>query len=368
MKRFPILLAISGLSLTAAAWAQTDSGSISEWAFSTVPTLPKIVIDPAEEPKSAVEGKFGLSLAFAPDYVGADIDRRFYIELQEDAESLPKLEIETSDSIVYLDRNPDIFFIDEHQPATQQAILGQPIEITTAKGKNYTVVKIRTGARRYYFKTTRRDHEATVTFRNPKTKGSMTVALKIYDLRDMARPHVIRDQDTTLIGGGKGQQVIIPQIFPLGMGGKVLPYTKQKSAHAKPARSGDRGRAQLLDSSVEQIWGGMPDSSARLSTSSTFVKPNLEPLRYLGITMGEVSVNSTDPLQGHRHYLDERGKRIPSNDIENDDFSSGEFPDDGFVPTRYHHARMPLAQNRWAALTPKNQIRPLGILTFERVR
>jgi len=361
-------------------FAQNDRGagananrtkSISEWSFSTVPSLPKVVIDPKKVPQPVVTGKFDFSLAYTPDYVGAGIERRFYIELQEDdesGESLPKLEVTTSDSIGYLDRNANIYLIDEYQPETKQPIIGEPVKITTDKGEEYTVVKVRTGTRRYYFGTRRRDHNAHVTFRNPATGGTLTVRLKIYDIYDMARPHVLLDQDTTLIGDGKGQRVVIPQIFPIGMGGDVLPYTKQKSRYAKPARSTDQGQTQLLKYSSEDIWRGMPDSSARLSTDVSFVKPNLEPLRYMGIIHGKASPHSTDPLHGYRYYADKNGTRIPSNDIENDDFSSGVFPDDGFVPARYNHVRMPLAQNRWAAFNPKNQIRPLGILTFERER
>jgi len=76
----------------------------------------------------------------------------------------------------------------------------------------------------------------------------------------MARPHVLLDQDTTLIGGGEGQQVVIPQAFPIGMGGKVLPDTKQKSRFAKPERSGDKGKTQLLEYSAD----GDRDCYARL--------------------------------------------------------------------------------------------------------
>jgi len=342
--------------------------SISEWAFTVVPSLPKTVIDPEEVKHPVVTGEFGFTLAYAPDYVGADIERRFYVELQESGGSLPKLKIGTSDSIAYLDRNADIYFIDEYQPGMNQRIIGKPLDITTDMGLKFTVVKSRTGARRYYFKTEHVDHDATITFINPETQGKMVVFLKIYDMHDMARPHIILDQDTTLIGGGAGQEVVIPQIFPIGMGGDVLPYTKQKGRYAKPTRAANKGQTHLLEYSAEDIWEGMPDSSARLSTSASFVKPNLEPLRYMGITEGAVSEHSKDPLHGYRYYVDEEGTRIPSNDIENDDFSSGVFPDDGFVPVRYNHARMPLAQNRWASLTPKNQIRPLGILTFERER
>ena len=105
---FVLVLAATGKAQQTDPAAAKGKRSISQWAFETVPTLSRVVVDPKEVPQPFVTGKFGFTVAYAPDYVGADIERRFYIELQEDAESatsLPKLEVKTSDSIDGTDKS-----------------------------------------------------------------------------------------------------------------------------------------------------------------------------------------------------------------------------------------------------------------------
>lgn len=338
-----------------------NKDSISEWNFHVTPKLEPVIIDPQNVAQPESKGTPGFTVNYAPDFLAVDIERRFYIEIQEGTQELPKLELSHSPSITYLDRNPDIALIDELQPELEQDILGEPMPATLNSGAKHTMVKVRTGARRYYFKTTARDHEASVTFTNPKTQGSITVPIKIYDLFDMARTHHLLAQDTKLIGGGPGDIAIIPQIFPVGQGGQVLPFTKQKANLPKPTKNKkDKGKTALLENTDAEIWNSMHDSGARLSISASFAKPNLDALEKLGLINEDFKPNSTDPIHGYQFFVDANGKRIPSNHIEADDYSSGWFPDDGFAPPRFHHRRVPLVPVALGQIQPKSTHPPTG--------
>lgn len=341
---------------------------ISEWSFKQVIDLPIIEIDPRKARPVEINGTFGLTLKYAPDFTGIDIQRRFYIELAEKSVPSKELKIKTSDSIEFLGRNRDIFEIDEFLPHETQEIIGSPFDVILEEEKKVKAVKVRTRTRRYYFKTKARDLSAFVNFIEIESGGSLRVPITIYDMYDMERKHVILEQNTTLIGGVDNGSVIIPQVFPVGMGDKVIPYVKSSSSKEKPKFRYQELDTNLLKFSDEELWMGMPDTSARLSISAVMAGENLEALKNIGLIEGKWVFNSEHPLKGYQYFQDENGKRIPTNDLESDDFSSGEFPDDGFVPTLYNHSRIPIASHRWAALQPKNQIRPMSILTYHRVK
>ena len=229
---------------------------------------------------ACVYGEGDDTVAYQPDIVG--VGRLFLVALKVPA-ATPEIKLVVPESVVLLDRTP--------LPTDKEL-------------------------RKYYFRSLKATAQADIVF--ALAGGDATVSIEIWSFEQLRE---FRDL--------KGKQ--LPRRWPLG---ETLPELKQSqtitSEAMKQAKQGQEVDLKWVDMSDDDIWAMQPDST-------------IPRFHYVNIREGcpvhgkEIySVKAWYPwIKGTGVPFSWKiqcpiGKEIyPSNDFANDDFTTGEFPDDG---------------------------------------
>lgn len=170
--------------------------------------------------------------------------------------------------------------------------------------------------RRYYFRSLRPSAGVQIRFAHPE--GELAVPLVIWSFADLCAFREL-----------KGLQ--LPRRWPLG---ERLPELKEGQTITPPdqrePRSGGGGPAQYLEMSDDAIWAMQPDST-------------IPRWHWVNVSKG-CPVHGTQIYEKRAYYPWIKSDALPwtwkiecpvghelypSNDFAHDDFTSGEFPDDG---------------------------------------
>ncbi len=220
-------------------------------------------------------------IAYQPDILG--VKRLFMVALNVPADA-PEIKVTYPDSVTMLDRTP--------LPAKSEL-------------------------RKYYFRSLKPAKQADIVFAHPD--GEITISIEIWSFEDLRQFREL-----------KGKQ--LPRRWPLG---EALPELKQSQTITtdamKAAAKGSAGAGERwLDIEDETIWNLQPDSTiprwhwvnvgdgCPVHGKEIFRKRAFYP--WLKDSAVPYSWKIECPV-GNEKY--------PSNDFANDDFTSGEFPDDG---------------------------------------
>jgi len=171
--------------------------------------------------------------------------------------------------------------------------------------------------RKYYFRTVKAAQQADIVFAHPS--GELTVSVEIWSFEDLRQFREL-----------KGKQ--LPRRWPLG---ETLPELKQSQTITtdvmKEAAKGSGSAAnQWLDTDDETIWNLQPDSTIP---------------RWHWVNVGDgCPIHGKEIFRKNAFYPWRKSSAVPytwkigcsvgdeeypSNDFGNDDFTSGEFADDG---------------------------------------
>lgn len=284
--------------------AEVVESTKSEQSQPKAPQVLEISESTALPPITVGEPEFKLN--YAPDYVGCDIPRRFFIELEVSA-SASELNVACDDEVEFLGRNAKV--------------------VVYEKGK-----KVSTNWRRYYFRT--KDSRSDASYvKFSDGAGEVSVPIVIWDLEDLAVQRKVNG-------------VPVPFSYPLE---RDLPFVKQRrtlTAEQKPRVLAQQKSADDLKLPEDGfLWDLLFDVGAapRVHHFTDYVIGQEKPKGMVppaGIDFDDMrslrrfSLNGIpESLENPRFWefsVADKGLKIPSNAIQDLDFSSGDFVDDGF--------------------------------------
>lgn len=278
---------------------------------SVLQTTAQEIINPSTAPKIIQNNNPKFSVTYAPDYVGCDIPRRFFIELKTPSNVSPEVVID--DKIKLLDINRDVVTF----------VNGEPTK---------------TDLQRFYFQTLSNTAGTTeIRFKNGNQEIIVPVVIWSYD--DLSKRRMVNG-------------VPIPFRYPLYKEPLQFIKTRQTLTHDKqpPAtpRIDKNKRAQLPTD--ETLWDLLLDVGAtprmhhyfvNIVGSGNAVAKKITPPG--GLTREEMStlpkhnavftsVSTFDPKYStHWSFVvPDKNMSIPDNDFKNNDFHTGKYIDDGF--------------------------------------
>lgn len=246
-------------------------------------------------------GESAFSIEHTPDYVACDVPRTFFIQI-ECPEDLPEITIKHDDSVELLDRR---------KLKTRLEVFDYWANPDELKQKAVRSV------RRFYFRTLQSTDLTTIKLRSNDQSG-WDIPLTLLSYEDMLRP--------TLING-----LELPRTYPIH---KKYPYLKGRQVHdyseeASKNKNKITNTISYIDSdninnlSLENVWSVTPDTS---------LSDNWQGGSAIDLFSEEKNWLNFLPLNPDKGYwplLIQNGTPMPSNNIYADDFSSGEFVDDG---------------------------------------
>lgn len=263
-------------------------------------------IDKHNAPRPYTRGNPEFSCAFATDYVGSDIPRRFFIELNLPSKEYPELKLLFDKSKVkYLDqRTLDTAFLPNGKKAPK-----------------------RRNIRRFYFETLQGVSGKTeISFQHGNS--AVTVPFVIWNYEDLRRPKLVNGE-------------IFPRRWPLNRRVEKLkpPVATHKIGGQKPLkmlldnRFSNKDRYDTGKYSMEEIWQIAPD--AGMAPRAMFASP--DPIYgdrafKAGGAFFPYKILAGEPGKVNQWYIISPvdGRRIPDNNLAAGDYSSGKWIDDGF--------------------------------------
>ncbi len=272
-------------------------------------TVQSITRDTVHEPR--VEGTPAFSCTFAPDYVGCDIPRRFFIELELPKAGFPEMDVQHDDHIRLLDQHDTVTRLDNEARDT---------------GRQRHV-------RRFYFETRNRPGETQIRF--ARDADAVVVPVVLWGFEELRQFRAVNG-------------VALPRRYPLH---SSLPCLKaRQKATAEPGRGGRVRQLQAnsrarFDESIDvgrftaaEVWSMCPDMSAMGSQMEGSPDPiHGDDVYRAGGAHYPYKLTMPTPGNMNSWYaispID--GRRIPSNDWGAGDYHTGEFVDDGFHGLEY---------------------------------
>lgn len=256
------------------------------------------------------------SVTYAPDYVGCDLPRRFFVELQVSDASAPDILVD--DMVTLLDVNRNVLRFVKGEPQT-------------------------TDVQRFYFQT------------KSNTPGTTRIRFRAGD-HEIVVPVVIWSYENLgtrrLVNG-----VPVPFRYPLYREPLSFVKTRQTlTRDTQPPRTPQvdpRLRAALP--SDDDLWGLLLDVGAvprmhhfmvNIVGAGNRVADKIHPIG--GLTRAEMASLSkrTSSLQESlrlwKYTLPEKSVTIPTNDLRGNDFHTGPFVDDGFNGLEIDGYRIPV--------------------------
>lgn len=264
------------------------------------------VINEKNAPKPFTKGKPDFSCSFATDYVGSDIPRRFFIELELPKADYPELEVAyDKNKVKMLDkRSLETNFLPNGKKA------GKPRQV-----------------RRFYFETIAGNSGKTeISFAN--ANGVVVVPFVIWNYEDLRSPKIVKNLELPRRYPMNGRiEELKPQVVRPKLGRDTpKKFTAEKRATNKDAY--DTGAYTL-----EEIWQLAPDGgmSPRVQTGEP------DPIHGNEVFKVGGAFYPYKQLVGAPGNVNEwflispvDGRKIPDNDLAKGDYSSGKWIDDGF--------------------------------------
>lgn len=270
----------------------------------------QLTITSATAPTIQTSGTPGFTVKYFPDYVGCDIARRFFVEL-ETATNTTVVNVAVDSKISFVDANTNVI----------KYVKGLPVA---------------TNLKRYYF-TTKPNTTGTTLLRFTSATGTINVPVVIWGYNDLSVRRTVNG-------------VPVPFRYPLYK--EPLTYLKTRQTltagtqpPAKPVIN-QTNRAALP--SDDYVWGALMDEGAvsrmhhvfsNILAGTEMAKGLVIPAPFTAAELTAVApfayhfpLNTYDLTNTKYWTYSIAGKNtgLPSNDVKSSDFHSGQFVDDGF--------------------------------------